>query len=83
MPLPHRQPPDHDWLPFIVGLTISMAVLTGLWIEGYMAMTSTAIPDQFDRLINLLAGGLLGFLVRGAVEKVVPDLEEDDPEEEE
>lgn len=60
---------DH-WLGLIAAITIALCVIIGLLVEGYMAITSTAIPDQFDRLVNLLAGGLLGFLARGAVQKV-------------
>lgn len=82
------QPPpssDSDRLAFYMGLTICTAVLVGLGVEGYMAITSTAIPDQFDRLVNLLAGGLLGFVVRGAVHKDPPPplLPPDPPLEEE
>lgn len=60
---------DHR-IPFVVVITLSVGVLIGLGSMAFMAMTQTAIPDQFDRLVTFLAGGLAGILAttRGAEE---------------
>lgn len=52
---------DHR-IPLIVVVTLSIGVLVGLASMAYMAMTQTAVPDQFDRLVTFLAGGMTGIL---------------------
>jgi hypothetical protein len=49
-------------IPLIVVITLAVGVVAGLGSMAYMAMTQTAIPDQFDRLVTFLAGGLTGIL---------------------
>lgn len=47
----------------VVVATLAASVLGGLAAMAYLAMTQTPIPDQLDRLVNFLAGGLAGVLV--------------------
>lgn len=48
----------------VVVVTLAVATLVGLCLTGYLSATEKAIPDQLDRLITLMAGGLLGILSR-------------------
>lgn len=48
----------------VVVCTLSVATVVGIGLIGYLATTGTTIPDQLDRLITLMAGGLLGILSR-------------------
>lgn len=48
----------------VVVCTLAIATVIGICLTGYLATTGTAIPDQLDRLITLMAGGLLGILSR-------------------
>lgn len=47
----------------VVVVALAVGVLGGLAALSYLAFTSTAIPDQLDRLITFLAGGLTTVLV--------------------
>jgi hypothetical protein len=46
----------------VVVCVLGIGVLGGLAALAYLAMTQTAIPDQLDRLITFLAGGLASVL---------------------
>jgi hypothetical protein len=48
----------------LVVVALAASVVGGVMWEGFLASTSTAIPDQFDRLVNLLAGGLIAILAQ-------------------
>lgn len=47
----------------VVVVALAIGVLGGLAALSYLAFTGTAIPDQLDRLITFLAGGLTTVLV--------------------
>lgn len=71
MPTP-IPPEDGHWLNFVGVLTVGLSVLFGvigmIWLNAH----EIAISDHLDRVVTLLAGGLLGFLVRGAVTEKPP-----------
>jgi hypothetical protein len=48
----------------VVVVTLAVATIFGMGLTGYLAVHDSAIPDQLDRLITLMAGGLLGILSR-------------------
>lgn len=48
----------------VVVIALAVSVLAGLFGLMYLAITERAIPDQLDRLITFMAGGLVGLLVR-------------------
>ena len=50
------------FIPRVVVVTLAVGVIVGLGSMAYLAMTQTAIPDQFDRLVTFLAGALAGIL---------------------
>lgn len=52
---------DHRIPLIVVGALAIVVVLGGAWM-GYLASTSTAIPDQLDRLVVGALGGLVGIL---------------------
>lgn len=45
-----------------VVLALAVGVIVGLGLMGWLASTQTPIPDSLDRLVFLLAGGLVGVL---------------------
>lgn len=47
----------------VVVVALAIGVLGGLAALSYLAFTGTVIPDQLDRLITFLAGGLTTVLV--------------------
>lgn len=46
-----------------VVVTLAACVAGGVATMAFLALTQTPVPDQFDRLVTLLAGGLIGMLV--------------------
>lgn len=45
-----------------VVVALAAVVVGGVACMGYLSMTQTPIPDQFDRLVTYLAGVLSGVL---------------------
>jgi hypothetical protein len=50
------------FIPRVVVVGLALSVLFGMALMGYLASTQTPIPDSFDRLVFLLAGGFVGIL---------------------
>lgn len=50
-----------------VTLTICVCTATIVGFVCFLAVTSTAVPDQLDRLASLFAGAIIGFLVKTSV----------------
>lgn len=47
----------------VVVVALAVCVTTGLAIMGLLSFVEKPIPDQFDRLVTFLAGGLTAVLV--------------------
>lgn len=67
----NQHPPHEMWLHIIIATTIAINVILGVMAMGYMAIMAIAIPDQFDRIITLMVGALIGFLTKAGVSHVV------------
>jgi hypothetical protein len=52
---------DKTTIRIVVG-ALALAVLAGLGIMGALALLDHPIPDQLDRLVTVLSGGLIGVL---------------------
>lgn len=50
-----------------VTVTICACTATIVGFVCFLAVTSTAVPDQLDRLASLFAGAIIGFLVKTSV----------------
>lgn len=47
----------------VVVVALAVCVILGLSFMGVLAFVEKSIPDQFDRLVTFLAGGLTAVLV--------------------
>jgi hypothetical protein len=61
----------------VVVLALAICVVIGVGGFLYLSSTQTPIPDQFDRLVTFLAGGLVGMLVRTGTDEPQPVVGED------